>query len=81
MDYSPVKNHTVSSPTGGRLINIIGIRTVLIPVIINNKVSEFTLIDIRHMPNIEFNLLSTTQLDLLGYKHARGDGQKTFYDK
>ncbi len=81
MDYSPVKNHTVSSPTGGRPINIIGIRTVLIPVIINNKVSEFTLIDIHHMPDIEFNLLSTTQLDLLGYKHAGGDGQKTFYDE
>ncbi len=60
MDYLPVKNHTVSSPTGGRLINIIGIRTVLIPVIINNKVSEFTLIDICYILNIEFNLLLIT---------------------
>jgi len=81
MDYSLVKNHTVSSPTDGRSINVIGIGTVLIPVIINNKVSEFTLIDVRYMPDIEFNLLSITQLDLLGYKHAGGDGQKTFYDE
>ena len=81
MDYSPVKNHTVSGPTGGRPINVAGIGTVLIPVIINNKVSEFTLTDVRHVPDIEFNLLSTTQLDLLGYKHAGGDGQKTFYDE
>ncbi len=60
MDYSLVKNHTVSSPTGDRLINVIGIKTVLIPVIINNKVSEFILTDIRYVPNIEFNLLSIT---------------------
>ena len=60
MDYLPVKNYTVSSPTSSKLINITGIGTVLIPVIINNKVSEFTLTDVRYIPNIEFNLLSIT---------------------
>lgn len=80
-EYTPVKNHTVSGPTGGKPIRVEGIGTILILVVIDSKVSEFELTDVRHVPNIEYNLLSTTQLDLQGYKHAGGDGKKTFYNK
>ncbi len=80
-DYSPVQNHTVSGPTGGKPIRVEGIGSVLIPVIIDSRVSEFLLTDVRHVPNIEYNLLSATQLDLQGYTHTGGDGKNTFYNK
>ncbi len=80
-DYTPVKHHTVSGPTGGKPIKVEGIGNILIPTVIDNKVSEFELTEVRHVPNIEYNLLSTTQLDLQGYTHTGGDGKKTFYDK
>ena len=57
-----------------------GIRTIRIPAIINGEVKEFELNNMRYIPSMEFNLLSTTQLDMSGYTHNRGNREKAFYD-
>ena len=57
-----------------------GIGTIRIPAIINGEVKEFELNNIRYILSIEFNLLSTTQLDMSKYTYNRGNGEKAFYD-
>ena len=61
-------------------VRVTGIGTVIIPVIIDRKVEKFQLDEVRHVPDIGFNLLLTTRLDLDRYTHTGSHGIKSFYD-
>lgn len=65
---------------GGPLV-VRGVGTVIIPAIIDGGVEDFDLTVVRHVTEMHFNLLSTTQLDIAGYYHSGGNGKKTFFDE
>lgn len=61
--YTPVKNQTCSG-VASESITVQGIGSIVIPAVINGKIEDFELHNVRHIPDAEFNLLSTTQLDI-----------------
>ena len=77
--YTPVRNQTVSGINDEPLM-VKGIGTIIIPAIIDGRVEPFELENVRHVPGMEFNLLSTTQLDLHSFTHSGGHGIKTFFN-
>ena len=77
--YTPVSNMMVGG-VGGGSYTVQGIGTIDISAIVDGKIVPFELENVRHVPGMDINLLSTTQLDLTGYTHKGGNGEKAFYD-
>ena len=74
MSYTLTKNQSISG-LGKHTMAVKGIGTVRIPAIIDGEVKEFEVNNVRYVPSIEFNLLSTRQLDISGYTHNGGNGE------
>ena len=79
--YVPVTNHIVTGINNNTPFTVRGVGTVILPAIVGDQVKYFEITNVRHTPDVDFNLLSTTQLDLAGYHHTGGNGRKTFYNK
>ena len=79
-EYTPVKDQLVCGLNRNLSFTVAGVGTVETPAIINGRIGIFKLTNVRHVPKMEFNLLSTTQMDLNGYAHSGGEGKKTFYN-
>ena len=81
LTYQKVEGeHIAAYGPNPQLFKVHGKGTVRIPAIIEGKIRSFDVENVRHVPEGEDNLLSTTQLDLAGYHHIGGSGRKTFYD-